>query len=96
MGLYLLIRIYSGVHEKEKLIIESWKQLQVIEDKHKNTYIKRNLIIYAISLVLTIVSVWVGSCFGEVGLWIGIVVAIVVWIISPYETEVKVQSRNKE
>jgi hypothetical protein len=96
IGLYLLLRIYSGVHEREKLTMDAWKQLQAIEDKNKHTYVKRNLTVFGITLVLTVIALWVGYIVGgKLGFWIGVAISSVVWLISPYETKVIEKSRDK-
>ena len=56
MGLYLLLRKYSGVHEKEKSAIEAWKHLDSLEQKFKRTYIKFNPVVTIITLLLTITA----------------------------------------
>jgi len=54
VAIYFLIRIYSGVHKKEKVVIEAWKQLEVLEEKYKRTYTKYNVSITFITIVLSV------------------------------------------
>ena len=85
MASYLLSRIYSGVHEKEKMVIEAWKHLAALEEKYKHTYIKYNRIATIIAIFLNVASPVTGYYFGgEKGLWIGIAFAAVIWCLSPF------------
>lgn len=88
MGLYLLIRIYSGVHEKEKVVVEAAKHLDALEEKYKHTYIKYNPIVTIMTIILNVASPVAGYYFGgEKGLWIGIAISIVIWCLSPFARE---------
>ncbi|MFC1981519.1 hypothetical protein ACFLVN_04680, partial [Chloroflexota bacterium] len=71
MALYLLIRIYSGVHEKEKIFIKAWKDLDALINQRGHAYTRHNLIITSITIILTVISLMLGYFYGgEAGLWI--------------------------
>ncbi len=92
MGLYLLLRIYTGVHQKGKRSIEAWIQLESLEKKGKNTYIKYNPIVTIVTLVLTVTALLAGYYIGgENGLLIGALFSIVIWCLSPYARETIVE-----
>jgi len=96
IGLYLLIRIYSGVHEKEKVVIEAAKHLDDLEEKYKHRYIKYNPIVTIITIILSVASPVAGYYFGgEKGLWIGIAVSIVIWCLSPFARETIIEKTEK-
>jgi len=60
IGLYLLSRIFSGEHEKERVIIEAAKHLDALEEKYKHTYIKYNPIVTIITMFLSSASLVAG------------------------------------
>jgi hypothetical protein len=88
MALYLVIRIYSGVHEKERVVIEAWKHLDALERKYERTYTKYNLIITLVTIILNVASL-IGGYYlgGEKGLWTGVVISAVIWCLSPFARE---------
>ena len=97
MASYLLSRIYSGVHEKEKMVIEAWKHLAALEEKYKHTYIKYNRIATVIAIFLNVASPVTGYYFGgEKGLWIGIAFAAVIWCLSPFTRVTIIEKSDKE
>jgi hypothetical protein len=82
MGLYLLIRIYSGVHGKEREAIHAWKHLDALT---QNTYTRDNLVITFITIILNAAALASGYYFGKAqGLWIGVTISVVIWCISPF------------
>jgi len=92
MGLYLLIRIYSGVHGKQQVVIEAWKHLDTLEEKYKHIYVKYNPIVTIITIILSLASIGVGYYFGgEKGLWIVISISAVVWCLSPFVREIIIE-----
>jgi len=92
MGFYLLIRIYSGVHERERTAFEALKQLDALERKYENTYTKYNPGITIVTIVLNVAVPVAGYYLGgEKGLWIGIAISAVVWILSPFARETVIE-----
>jgi len=88
----LLIRIFSGEHAKEREFIEAAKHLDALEETYKHKYIKYNLTVYIITLLLSGASLIAGNYFiGEKGLWIGIAISIVIWILSPFAREIIIE-----
>jgi len=88
IALYFLIRIYSGVHERERTIINAWKEFDVFINKYRRTYTKYNLPIAFITIILTIASPALGYFIGgNAGLLTGIVIAIIIWVLSPFARE---------
>jgi len=88
MGFYLLIRIYSGVHKRERTAFEALKQLDALERKYKHTHTKYNPSITIVTIVLNVAAPVAGYYLGgEKGLWIGIAISAVVWILSPFARE---------
>jgi hypothetical protein len=85
MALYLLIRVYSGVHEKEKNVIDAWRQLDILVGKYSQTFIKYNPIATIATILLNLISLMIGYYIGgNVGLVIGSLIAIILWCLSPY------------
>lgn len=88
MVLYLVIRIYSGEHEKERAVVEDWKHFDALERKYERTYTKYNLIITFVTLILNVASLTGGYYLGgEKGLWIGVAISAVIWCLSPFAKE---------
>ena len=84
MALYLLGRFYSGAHKKELMIREGAKGLEAIEERYKRTYVKNNLIVTLIIIILSAISLVLGYQLGGIkGLWIGVGLSIVILLISP-------------
>ena len=82
MALYLLIRIYSGVHEKEKVAINAAKKLGTLT---KNANSKDNTVIAFITIILNLVALTCGYYLGkEQGLWIGVLISAIIWCLSPF------------
>jgi hypothetical protein len=85
---YFLLRIYSGVHQQERVMRGAWMQLGALEREHKGVHMKYNLIVTIVTLVLNVVSLGTGYYLGgEKGLWIGAALAIVIWCLSPFARE---------
>jgi NADH:ubiquinone oxidoreductase subunit 6 (subunit J) len=85
IGLYLLIRIYSGVHKHEREVLEASKRL---EDLTQTTYTKYYVFLTTITIILSIVALAGGYLLGrEIGLWVGVAISILIWIISPFARE---------
>lgn len=97
MGLYLLSRLYSGVHKNQLVIVEAGKQLDAFAEKFKNTHVKYNPIATVITLLLSVASLFVGNYLGgEMGIWIGLIFAIVIWCFSPFVRETIIEKTGME
>ena len=97
MALYLLIRIYSGVHEKEKIAIDAMRHLDALEKKGNHIYVKYNMAVTAVTICLTLASPVAGYYIGgEKGLWIGIALSAVIWLLSPFARETIIDKSNKD
>ena len=84
MALYFLSRFYTGAHEKELMIREGAKGLEALEAEYKRTYVKNNLIVSVLIVVLSAISLVVGYQIGDIrGLWIGAGISTLVLLISP-------------
>lgn len=82
IGVYLLIRIYSGVHAREVVFIKNWKQL----DAYGLTQTKYNSVVTIVMLVLTALPLVFGDYFNSKGLfWVIVMLAAIAWCISPFE-----------
>ena len=97
MASYLLIRIYSGVHEKERVAIESWKHLDALEKKFERTYVKYNMTVTVVTIFMSLAAPVTGYYFGdEKGLWIGVALSVLIWWLSPFARETIVEKSDKE
>lgn len=84
MALYFLSRFYSGAHKKELMIRKYWRGLEAFEERYKRTYVKNNLIVTLIIIILSTISLVFGyQLGGSSGLWIGVGISVVVLLISP-------------
>ncbi|GAH50736.1 unnamed protein product, partial [marine sediment metagenome] len=92
-------RIYSGVHKREARMTQAWKELAIYEAQKAPTYIKNHPVLIAIIVVLNILSILIGYFTGgSDGLRIGIILAIILWWLTPYgrETIVRVKSLDNK
>lgn len=97
MIIYFILRIYSGVHKKEVIMIQAWREFASFTEKNPYKYIRNHPKVIAISIVLSIISITVGYLIGgSVGLRIGIIVAILNWWLTPYTREAIVEIRSLE
>ena len=98
MALYFLSRFYSGAHKRELLVRAGAKGLEDLEERYKRTYVKNNIIVSVIIIVLSAISLVVGyKIGGSVGLWIGVGFCILVLLISPLkESTVENIDKNDE
>ncbi len=84
MALYFLSRFYSGAHKKELMIREGAKGLEALEEKYKRTYVKNNLFVTLIIIILSAISLVVGYQLGGTkGLWIAVGISILIMLVSP-------------
>ncbi len=87
--IYLSIRIYSGVDEREKIVIDAVKHLESLE--FRSATVRYNKVIFPIMVLLSIASPLVGYYLGNnKGLWIGVAISAVAWILSSYAKEIVV------
>lgn len=92
MGFYLLIRIYPGVHKREKIAVEALKQLDALERRYEHTYTKYNPSITIVTIILNVAAPVAGYYLGgEKGLWIGIAISAVIWLLSPFARETVIE-----
>jgi len=97
MALYFLSRFYSGAHTKELLIREGAKKLESLEERGKRTYVKNNLLVSLVIVILSAISLVVGYQLGGTrGLWIGAGISIVVLLISPLKEATVEKPQSEE
>lgn len=97
MALYFLSRFYSGAHKKELMIRESAKGLEALEERYKRTYVKSNMIVTLIIIILSATSLVLGYQLGGIrGLWIGVGISIVMLLISPLKETTVEKPQSEE
>lgn len=97
MALYFLSRFYSGAHKKELMIREGARDLEAFEERYKRTYVKNNLIVTLIIILLSATSLVVGYQLGGIrGLWIGVGISTVLLLVSPLKETTVEKPQSEE
>ena len=97
MVVYFVIRLFSGAHEKEQMIREGIKGMSAITEKYKPFYIKNNLTISVIIILLSIIPLIIGYFVGaENGLLIGGIIAVCILVIGQYQYEVRLKDKDEK
>ena len=92
MSLYLIIRVFSGVHEREHLVLKGAKELDNFLNTHGRSHTVYNIPIAIVTVALNILSPILGYLIGgENGLWIGVAISVAIWFFSPFARETIVE-----
>ena len=97
MASYLLIRFDSGVHQQEVEWTQKWKRWDAAMEQNRGYRIKHNLFITFIMIILSAISLVAGYQFGgSSGLWIGVGIATVIWLLNKFAQNIVVEKSQDD